>query len=225
MTKLYLLDKKVLSLRNQPQSFLQGLTANTLDKPWNAFVDVHGKIIATIDQLKINDEEFLIVVAGSFVTALLQHLDRYLRLSKTVVTQTDRRVYFDLENDYPCRAEEFSIPQKKGKLVLTSCDLSAAVDEKEFRWFRVKNGIPLHGVDYADDFLLNVSPDQFVSFSKGCFLGQEPISKVHNRSKPTWRLVAKYEDECHAEEQAKMTSKVSDPANGRKLGFVFEKNV
>ncbi|MBP6344212.1 MAG: hypothetical protein KA403_09765, partial [Candidatus Omnitrophica bacterium] len=64
-----------------------------------------------------------------------------------------------------------------------------------------------------------------VSYTKGCFLGQEPIAKVHNRSKPTWKLVVRPEDESSPEDQAKMTSKTRDPQSGKIIGFVFVKNV
>ena len=90
--------------------------------------------------------------------------------------------------------------------------------------FRVVNHIPVQGIDYRDEFLLNISDEEFVSYAKGCFLGQEPISKVHNRSKPTWKLVVRYQDECTEEERQKMTSVVVDPATRRTMGFVFVRN-
>ncbi len=222
--KLYPLDKTVLSIRNQPQAFLNGITANTADKPQNAFVNVHGKIIATFDQVKVSEDEFFIVVTTAFVPSLLEHLDRYARLSKVTITKKDYKVYFDLENNYKAQTEEFIIPQKNGRLVITPRALPTPVSQEEFTLFRLKNNIPLHGVDYQDEFLLNVSQEDFVSFTKGCFLGQEPIAKVHNRSQPTWKLTVQYEDDCGPEEKAKMTSKTLEPQSGRSLGFVFVKN-
>jgi folate-binding Fe-S cluster repair protein YgfZ len=73
--------------------------------------------------------------------------------------------------------------------------------------------------------LLNVSErEDLVSFTKGCFLGQEPISKVHNRSKPTWKLVVKSAEDCPPEERSKMTSQAIDPQTKKTRGFVFVKN-
>ena len=90
--------------------------------------------------------------------------------------------------------------------------------------FRLKNRIPIQGVDYNDDMVLNVDEHDFVSYTKGCFLGQEPVAKVHNRSKPTWKLAVRYEDELSDEEKAKMTSKILDPQTKRAMGFVFVRN-
>ena len=81
------------------------------------------------------------------------------------------------------------------------------------------------GIDYqADDFILNIDEHTFISYTKGCFLGQEPVAKVHNRSKPTKKLIVKSQEDCTTEEKEKMTSKVKDPQTGSIKGFVFVKN-
>ena len=222
--KLYQLNKTVLSLRNNPASFLNGLTANELDQPQNAFVNIAGRIIATFDQLKVSDDEFLIVIEESFLNAVLEHIDRYVRLAGVKVAPLDDYVYFDLEGSAAVHVDDHIIRQKKGRLLMTRRLLTANVSESEFTLFRLQNDIPLHGTDYKDEFLLNVSQMDFVSFTKGCFLGQEPISKVHNRSKPSWKLVVQDSNACTEEEKLKMTSRVFDPQTKRTLGFVFVKN-
>src|SRR3989338_4843053 len=121
------------------------------------------------------------------------------------------RAYFDLDAGYKPGPDEWMVPQEQGQLVITPKTLEAMVSTEEFTRFRLTHGMPLQGVDYTDEFLLNVSDGKFVSYTKGCFLGQEPVAKVHNRSKPTWKLEVRCEDECSDEEKAKMTSKMTDP--------------
>ena len=217
-------NKKVLTVSPHPEKFLNGLTSNSLDKPQNAFVNLHGRIIATFDQFKVNDELFLLVIEADFVSGVLAHVERFAKLSKVEIKPQGLAVYFDLAGDYKPGEGEYTLPQKAGRLVLTTKTLPA-VSESEFTLFRLKNDIPLLGVDYKDEMLLNVSEVNHVSFTKGCFLGQEPIAKVHHRSRPTWKLGAKFEDECTDEEKSKMTSKTTDPATGKVLGFVFVKNI
>ena len=207
--KIYQLESKVISFQNHPELFLNGLTSNDMTAPHNAFLNLHGRIIATFDQVKMSDDEIWIVVANSAVEPLAQHLDRYLKLGGVTMQKRDEKVYFDLDN--------------AAQLVVSQNEYPSSVSEDEFRLFRLKNNIPLHCVDYTDEMILNVGYD-FVSFTKGCYLGQEFVSKVHNRSKPTWKLVVKAEEECSEEEKAKLTSKVFDPQSGKALGFVFVKN-
>lgn len=222
--KIYKLSKAVLSIKNNAAHFLNGLTSNTLDKPRNAFLDVHGKIIATFDQIQIKEDEFLIVLERPFREAVLNHIEKFVRLSKVVVAEENYHVYFDLDGQYQAGQGEFIIPQKQGLMIVTPQALPAMVSLEEFTLFRLKNDIPLLGPDYSQTLLLNVSEDEFVSFTKGCFLGQEPVAKVHNRSQPSWKLVVKFEDECSEDQRKTMTSRVTDPGTGRVLGFVFVSN-
>ena len=81
------------------------------------------------------------------------------------------------------------------------------------------------GIDYqADEFILNVHEQEYVSYTKGCFLGQEPVAKVHNRAQPSRRLIVQFEDQCSPEDAARMTSKTPDPLSGRFKGFIFVSN-
>lgn len=222
--RLRQLEKAVLSVKNNAAKFLNGLTANVLDVPHNAFLDVHGKTIATFDQIKVGEDEFLIVLERPLCDSVLAHIDRYVRLSKVKIELRDFNVYFDLDGEGPIGKEDFSISQKKGRLILTRKDLKAEVSEEEFTLFRLKNNMPLPGIDYQNDFILNISPDDFVSFTKGCFLGQEPVAKVQSRSKPSWKLVVRSLDECDEEQKKKMTSKTIDPQTKKIIGFIFVSN-
>ncbi len=227
--KNYKLNKIVLSIKNSPEKFLNGLTSNELDKSNNAFLTINGRILATFDQLKINENQFIILVEKPYVEGLLTHLERYRMLSGAEIEQLDRHVYFDIdpveEQPGSCLLSCWIIPQKKGRIIISEEPLETNVSEETFTLFRLDNNIPVHGIDFKDEMLLNVSTTEFVSFTKGCYLGQEPISKVYNRSKPTWKLVVKYEDECGDEERGKMTSVMKELGASRRKGFVFVRNV
>ena len=220
--RLYRLNKTVLSIRNNPAPFLNGLTSNSLDKPRNAFLNIHGRIVAAFDQIQIGEDEFWIVAETPYVDKLLAHIDRYAKLSGVKIQKLDKHVYYSPEDrGGKC---DIVIAQKKGHMLITDEALEAVQPDEAFTLLRLKHRMPLQGTDYTDDFVLNVDPDEYVSFTKGCFLGQEPVSKVHNRSRPTWQLMVKYEDECDAETKAKMTSKALDPDTNRVIGFTFVRN-
>ena len=219
--KIYKLSKQVLSFQNNAAQFLNGLTSNSVEAPQNAFVNLHGRIIATFDQIKLNEEGVIVVMEENFVDAVLQHLDRYIRLSGIKVERLEKNTYFDLQGDADA---DWVVPQKKGIIIVTSKEILSNVTDEEFTLFRVGNNIPWLGIDYKDEFLLNVSGKDFVSFTKGCYLGQEPVAKVYNRSKPSWKLVVKSEADCSEEEKQKMTSKIFDPMADQFKGFVFIKN-
>lgn len=222
--QIYQTSKKVISVTGNADQFLNGLTTNSLDQPRNAFVNIHGRIIATFDQVKVDEDKFFLVIEADFVSRVLEHMDRYARLNKTILQEELLSVYFDLDQEYILQEKQWRIMQKHGQLVLTSKSLPVSVTQQQFMQFRIQNNIPVLGMDYKDEFLLNVSQTEFVSFAKGCFLGQEPLAKVHHRSKPSWILTVKAEEDCSPEQQKKMTSKTLDPISGKVVGFVFVAN-
>jgi len=189
---------------------LNGITSNVLDAPLNAFLNQHGRIIATFRQTRINDDEFLISVPAFCVDGLLKHLERYAKLSHAAISPSPSFVYIDLDS---------------AQTVWDEKKHDNSISDESFTLFRLDHKVPLMGIDYqADEFILNVHEYEFVSYTKGCFLGQEPVAKVHNRAQPVRRLVVVFEDQCSLEEASKMTSKAADPLNGRTRGFVFLSN-
>lgn len=187
-----------------------GYTTNTPDRPRNAFVDIHGKIIAVFDQVSSSADEVLAVVESGVVERLLSHLKKYLDFSQTTVEKDSSNVYFNLDGP--------PVP------ILSQSVLPAPATEEEFRYFRLKNFIPVQGVDFDQELLLNVFGDDIVSYSKGCYLGQEIIARVHYRAKPPKKLSVRYEEDCSPGQRVRMTSKTKEPSTGRALGFVFEEN-
>lgn len=222
--RLHKLDKIAVRVCGSADKFLSGLTSNSLEKPHNAFLNQYGRIIATFDQVKSGPDEFILIVAASAWGPLKTHADKYARLNKTTLEPLALNVYFDLDANAPLESGDLIVPQNKGRLIVTLRDLPAGVSAGEFTLFRLEYQLPEQGIDYTDEMVLNVHEHDFVSYTKGCFLGQEPVAKVHNRSKPTWKLAVKYQDEVPAEGQQKMTSVVTDPKNGRRKGFIFVAN-
>jgi len=203
----YKLPDTVLSIKGNASGFLNGITSNTLDAPLNAFLNQHGRIIATFRQQMISVDEFLISVPSYTKEALLKHLERFIKLSHVSVSQGIPSSFIDLDN---------------ARTVWASDDHANSITDEAFTLFRLDHHIPLMGVDYqAEEFILNVHEFDYVSYTKGCFLGQEPVAKVHNRSKPSRKLEVVFEDQLPAEDAAKMTSKAADPASGRVRGFKF----
>jgi len=55
---------------------------------------------------------------------------------------------------------------------------------------RIENGIPWHGIDYTtDNFPPESRLDHTVSYTKGCFRGQQTLGRIHNRGDVNWLLV------------------------------------
>jgi len=227
--RLYHCDKLVLRASPNPESLLNGITANTLDAPQTAFLDVFGKIVVMADQIRVKGgsgalrDDVLLVIERQFLQRLKKHIHQYALLCDTKLTKEQWFVYWNLDQDYEAGDDEHIIPQKAGQLVLSSDDLACSVSEEDFARFRLKNSIPLQGKDFDQEMALNVG-DWFVSFTKGCFLGQEVVARVKSRSKPPKRLIVIDEVQCTPEQKQQMTTVSLNQSTGTKQGFLFVGN-
>ena len=111
----------------------------------------------------------------------------------------------------------------------------AWVGEKAHNILRVEAGIPRYGVDFTEDnLLLEVGLDQAVSFTKGCYLGQEVVERIRSRGHVNKKLVglilegrepASRGDALFSDKQVgSITSSVHSPALGKPvaLGYVYK---
>ena len=65
----------------------------------------------------------------------------------------------------------------------------ALVGRAAWNMRRVEAGLPWLGADVSDNFPAECRLGQLVSYDKGCFLGQEPLARMHHRGHPNWLLV------------------------------------
>jgi folate-binding protein YgfZ len=208
--KLYLCNKTILRFYPKGPAFVNAYSTNTVEAPLNAFVDIAGKIVAVVHQHKLSDDEMHVIVETPFVDRLTGHLRTFLSLSETRVEPLEgKKVYWDLD---------------AGRLCVSDTALTTNVSEEEFTRYRLENAVPLQGIDFDEEMVLNIAGDGLISYTKGCYLGQEIVARVHYRGKPPKRLEIKRGSECSAEENDRMTSKVFDPVLGDSIGFVLTDN-
>jgi len=119
---------------------------------------------------------------------------------------------------------EYIISMGAGQLIITTHSYDATVNDEEFRLFRLCHGWPVQGIDYTHEMLLNINMPEYISWDKGCFLGQEIVARVHFKAKPPKKLIVCNEKECDSSLVSRMTSITQDPDTGRVLGFVFVPN-
>jgi folate-binding protein YgfZ len=92
----------------------------------------------------------------------------------------------------------------------------AWVGEEAQNVLRVEASIPRYGVDFSEDnLLLEVDIDHAVSFSKGCYLGQEVVERIRSRGHVNKKLSGLLFD---GQEAAKTGDSIS--AGDKEIGHV-----
>jgi tRNA-modifying protein YgfZ len=100
------------------------------------------------------------------------------------------------------------------------------IDESELERWRVESGIPRWGREIDDSILPAEAglTETHVSFTKGCYPGQEPIARLHHRGKVNRRLrVLEAESAEPGAEivwNEKIVGRVTSAVPGSALGYV-----
>lgn len=218
------MDSVALELAPGAGRFLQAYTTQNPTAPRGAFIDAKGRAVAVYDHVRLSEDRSVLMVARTVVERLRQHLKNYLFLTDASLRELPHSVYWDLDGAAVPADSAWVLPQTAGTLFVTTQKMDAPVSGEEFCRFRWNHRIAMQGADYDDPMLLNLNEPGLVSFTKGCYLGQEIMARVHYRSRPPLRLAAVREADCPAELREKMTSRFRDPGTGEVRGFVFLPN-
>lgn len=211
----------VLSLQPQAAKIIQAYSTNRPDAPGLGFVDIKGRVIAIAEHCPLSEGQSLLAVHSRHADALMNHLRKYLPLFDADIEPLPLHVFHDTDGAAEC-APEYIIPFEPGRLLLTEKEVkSLSFSDADYTLFRQKSHLPIHGEDFTDTMILNIGPcERYISYEKGCYLGQEIIARVHYKGKPPLRLNVVSEDS----EPLNLTSPVSDPENGRRRGFLLTPN-
>ncbi|MCC6833144.1 MAG: folate-binding protein YgfZ [Thermoleophilia bacterium] len=179
--------------------FLQGLLSNDLaalapgEAQRTLLLDAKGHIVCDLRLHRDGDDAFTLVATTAAVEVLAEALARYhfsedLELlgpepSDLVTVPGDRR---------PAGALVLPGPVP-GTTDLVVADAAAALDElglaeapaEALEVLRVERGVPMTGRDTGPRTLVQEAglEDVAVSFTKGCYLGQETVARVQHRGR------------------------------------------
>ena len=174
------LDRTVLKLSGDGvKDWLAGLVTNSIDTniTFAALLTPQGKIIADFFIYKDGDA-FLLETATKFADTLHKRLRMYRLRAPIEISETDLNVYAVWDkDDMPGHAD----PRhgSLGNRVITDTSLTGGDD---YNAHRLSLGMPDSQWDFetAKVFPADTNMDLLngVNFSKGCFVGQEVVSRM-----------------------------------------------
>lgn len=226
MKAALLTDRGVLRVTGEPaRHFLHNLvTANigTLTPGharYAALLTPQGKIIADFFVVEASAEDgggFFIDAPKALVAELAQKLTFYKLRAKVTIEALDALAVLAAwdgigSTEYGLDFRDPRLPAL-GQRVLIPADVvqeaakdlgAALVDASAYEAHRIALGVPRGGVDfiYGDVFPHDADLDKLggVDFKKGCFVGQEVVSRVEHRGTARNRIVP-VEFDAHAAE-------------------------
>jgi hypothetical protein len=207
-----LADRAVVRVSGEDaRSFLDGLVTCDMDKVgadrprYGALLTPQGKIIADFIVVQADGElggSFYLDVPGIAAGDLVKRLTMYRLRAKVAVDDLFATLAVVVrwnEDRWPeglgivCRDPR---DPELGDRLMAERDRAeslATADEAEWTAWRVARGIPEGGVDFGfnDAFPHEADMDQLegVDFDKGCYVGQEVVSRMQHRGSVRTRIV------------------------------------
>ncbi len=150
--------------------FLQGLTTVNVEQladgahGWGAILSPKGRVLSVIDIAHVGDS-FVIACEPSLATKTHELLDKYAVMDDVVfepITGPAHQEWTDVASVWTAPIVEGSGGEDDGELL------------------RIRAGFVRYGIDVDDDHFPFETPlGQFLDYKKGCYVGQEPVFRVH----------------------------------------------
>jgi folate-binding protein YgfZ len=183
--------------------FLQGTVSADIERLDSgraepaALLTVKGKLVAEMIVLAVDDETVELLVPLDAVDTVAEQLERHIIMDDVEVQKRgpiSTALVFSDDGSVPqvqapgVRSLSSRHPAPGCLVVGDDASVAAAVasfegaSEADFDAYRVQTGSPAWGHELlADYFPPEVGFTYAVSYDKGCFMGQEPLARIHAR--------------------------------------------
>ena len=201
MSVALLPDRAIVSVSGlDAHAFLQNLVTCDIDPltpgdaAFGALLTPQGKILFDFFVVCAGDEQFLLDTPSDLAPALVKRLSMYRLRAKVAIEQTDRRVVAVWNDTTPPAGLSYRDPrdERLGWRAIVDGPADSG-DLAAYEAHRIALGIPRGGADFAwgDAFPHEVNMDLLhgVSFRKGCFVGQEVVSRMQHRGTVRRRIL------------------------------------
>jgi folate-binding protein YgfZ len=205
------------------EEFLQRMLSNDVTQPGvldALLLTPKARLIAPLRVWRRGDEDFLLLTEPELGTAVQSALLRARFAAKCEIEaeeHTSTLVFADVEG----------LPgELPGTVEVLDAPVAETLDAEELERARIEAGIPAWGKE-LDDAILPAEAgldDTHISFTKGCYPGQEPIARLRHRGHVNRRLrvldveTAQQGDEIRLGE--KTVGRITSAVPGVALGYV-----
>ena len=158
--------------------FLQGLTTINVEQladgahGWGAILNPKGRVLSVIDVARIG-EAFLIACEPELAEKTRALLERYAVMDDVTfepITGPAHQVWED------------AVDVWRAPLIEGANDHSRDDHEPQVERLRLRAGFMRYGIDVDEDHFPFETPlQQFLDYTKGCYVGQEPVFRVHSQ--------------------------------------------
>jgi folate-binding protein YgfZ len=204
--------------------FLQRMLSNDIEHaPCQAMLlTPKARLIATVLVVRRVEDDFLLLTEPGLGEAVTSTLSRARFAAKVEIEPEEHASVVALGEDGEIPNDELGEPGTE----LIDSDLEPTLSVDEVERLRIEAARPAWGKELDDSILPAEAglDETHVSFTKGCYPGQEPIARLHYRGKVNRSLRALEVEGAQPGEEIhygdKVVGRVTSAVRDRALGFV-----
>ena len=214
------------------EKYLQGqLTADVVVLPsgantLTAHCDPKGKMNAIFRLLKVSSEQFFFLVKKDLLPSALDALKKYAVFSKVSFDLRDWQIVGVIGEKCGKIQPHFTLEIDEQRAILlneTPLSITFNADEKVWEAVDIQAGLPTLSANTQNEFIpqaLNLQAiEQAISFTKGCYIGQETVARAKYRG-ANKRAMFILKGETQAQPEIGSEIEMQLESNWRKTGTI-----
>lgn len=175
-------------------SFLQGQLSQDLDRlgagesAWSFLLQPQGKVDALLRATRLDGDRWVLDVDGGYGEAVLARLNRFKLRVKCELERLDWRCVAVRDAEEPPPSDGVAVPARWPAhdgfdLLGSAVELDDLASSDEYERLRIEAGWPKMGAELTEKTIPAETGivDRAVSFTKGCFTGQELVARIDSR--------------------------------------------
>lgn len=184
-------------LDSQCTNSVEGLSNNRFQ--FNSLLDLSGKIIGSFLLAKLEENHFEIYFQAEYFDIIYERVEKFHISEDFEISRIDKKIFLNTNSEQREGIEGRYFFE--GDL-LTEKPLSDVGSTNEFDQLSVLTGIPLLGREAEIGELINNTffDELSVDYKKGCFPGQETVSKIQTRRGAAFKPVLMISDKEYSGE-------------------------
>ena len=195
------LNKKVFKLSNNyiriqgedAEQYLHSQTTNNVKSlevknfQFNSILDTSGKIISSFLIYKNDKNDFFLIVEADYIEATIERIEKYHIAEEFDVSAIDKDSFLVINDKSVSSSSKYFFD---GDYIIFETDEKLATPE-EFETLKLLTGVPTLGREVEVGTLINNTffDELSVDYKKGCYPGQETVSKINTRRGAAYKPV------------------------------------
>jgi folate-binding protein YgfZ len=218
--------------------FLQGQTCNDvlslIDGSYQLSANLNnkGRVFANFWLYRKKYDEFYMIIAKNMAELIIKKLKIYVLRSKVMFEHVNTNIILTLQNDQKF-AYDFILNFNNSNIMINfeiNDQIKQLNDDNIWSKFLIDNQIPLIEISLSEKLLIqNINFDakflNGVSYTKGCYIGQEIVARMHYLGKNKQKMYKFYSNQKLEKSNAVYTSKLINQEIGVVIDVSFDNNL